>query len=80
MTQVRGSEWSGLDTGEAADRRRDAPTDIAMELATAVTCSSARTAGKATLEPIEKNDIGERRRRQVPATTWSEQLSIKPAN
>jgi len=30
MTEVRVSERRGLDTGEAADGRRDAPMDMAM--------------------------------------------------
>jgi len=45
MTEVRGSERSGLDTGGAADGRSEAPTDMAMEMATAVTSIAAETAG-----------------------------------
>jgi len=32
MTEVRMSERSGLDTGEAVDRRSDKPMEMAMEM------------------------------------------------
>jgi len=37
MTKVRGSKRSSMNTGQAADRRSDAPMDKAMEMAPAVT-------------------------------------------
>ena len=71
MTEVRVSERRGLDTGEAADGRSDAPLDMAMEVATAVTSIAAGTAGEAALEPMERNENGKRRRSEVPATAWA---------
>jgi len=71
MTDVRVSERRGLDTGEAADGRSDAPMDMAMEKATAVTSIAAGNAGEATLELMERNENGKRRRSQVPATAWA---------
>jgi hypothetical protein len=64
MSEVRVSERRGLDTGEAADGRSDAPMDMAMEVATAVTSIAA-------LEPMERNQNGKRRRSEVPATAWA---------
>jgi len=72
MTEVRGRERSCLDAGEAADRRSDAPMYMAMEMATVVTSITAGTAGEDTLEPLERNANGKRRRRyEVPATAWA---------
>jgi hypothetical protein len=71
MTEVRVSERRGLDTGEAADGRSDAPMDMAMEVATAVTSIAAGTAGEAALEPMERNENGKRRWSEVPATAWA---------
>jgi len=89
MTEVRGRERSGLDTGGAADGRSDAPMDMAMEMATAVISIAAVTAGEDTLEPMERNENGKRRwRSEVPAAAWalgtggaawSARLSSKPA-
>jgi len=63
MTEARGSERSDLDTGEAGDRRSDAPVDVAMEMTT------AETAGATMFEPMERNENGKRRRRsEAPAT------------
>jgi hypothetical protein len=45
MTEVRGSERSGLDMGGAADGRSNAPMEMAMEMATAVTSIAAETPG-----------------------------------
>jgi len=46
--------------------------DMGMEMATAVTSIAAETAGKDTLEPLERNQNGKRRRRnEVPATAWA---------
>jgi len=42
--------------GEAADGRSNTPMDMAMEMATAVASIAAETAGKATLEPMERNE------------------------
>jgi hypothetical protein len=70
MTDVRVSERRGLNTGEAADGRSDAPMDMAMEVATAVTSIAAGTAGEAALEPTERDENGKRRRSEVPAIAW----------
>jgi len=70
ITEVRGSKRSDLDTGEAGDRRSDAPMDVAMEMATMATPIAAETAGAAIFEPMERNENGERRRMsKAPATT-----------
>jgi len=89
MTEVRGSERSGLDTGGAADGRSDAPMDMAMEMVTAVTSIAAETAGEDTLEPMERNENesgeGGVMFRQPPGPSgtggpaWSTRLSSKPA-
>jgi len=71
MTEVRVTERRGLDTGEAADGRSDAPMDMAKEVATAVTSIATGTAGEAALEPMERNENGKRRRSEVPATAWA---------
>jgi len=74
MTEVRGSERSGLGTGGAADGRSDEAMDMAMavKMAMAVTSSAAETAGDDTLEPMERNGNGKRRRRsEVPAAAWA---------
>jgi hypothetical protein len=72
MSELRGSERSGPDMGGAADRRSDAPMNIVMEMATAVTPISAETAGEDTLEVMERNVNGKRRRRsEVPAAAWA---------
>jgi hypothetical protein len=71
MTEVRGSERRGLDTRGAADGRSDAPMDMVMEMATVVTSIADETAGEDTLEPMEKNENGKRRRRnEILAATW----------
>jgi len=90
MTKVRGSERSGLDMGKAADGSSDAPMDMVMEMATAVTSIAAETAGEDTPELMERNDNGKRRRRSEvrrtpgPSVTegaaWSARLNSKPAN
>jgi len=68
LTEVRESERSGLDTEEAAEWIRDAPRDMAMEMATAVTSIAAETAGATVIEPMETNENGKRRRRsEAPA-------------
>jgi len=54
-TEVRAR--GDMDTGEAGDGTRDAPT------AMAVTPTAADTASTATLEPMERNENGKRRRR-----------------
>jgi hypothetical protein len=72
MTKVRGSERSGLDTGEAADRRRNMPMDMAMEMVTAVRSIAAKTAGTTILEPMERNKNGKRRRRSEAPVTPSD--------
>ena len=72
VTEVRGSESSGLDTGGAAGWRSNAPKDMAMEMATAVTSLATETPSKDTLELIERNENGKRRRRsEVPTAAWA---------
>ena len=72
MTEVSGSERNGLDTGKVAERTSNAPMDMVMEMATAVTFIAAKTAGKVTLEPMERNENGNRRTRsQVLVTAWA---------
>jgi len=63
------SKRSDLGTGEAGDGTGDAPMDMVMEMAMAVTPIAMETAGVATLEPMERNEHGKRRRRsEAPAT------------
>jgi hypothetical protein len=56
MTEVRVSKRNDLDTGEPADGRSDAPMDMAMPVAMAVTHIAADTASTVTLEPTERNE------------------------
>jgi hypothetical protein len=71
MIEVRGSKRSSLDMGEVADRRSNAPMDMAMEMAMVVTSITTETSGKETPELIGRKENGKRRRRsEVPATTW----------
>jgi len=80
MTIVRGSERSGLDTGEAADAGSDTPMDMVMEMATAVISITVETVGEDTPEPMERNENRKwRRRSEVPATSralvdWSSRI------
>jgi CelD/BcsL family acetyltransferase involved in cellulose biosynthesis len=69
MTKVSASERIGLDTGETADWRSNAHMDMAMEMATVVTSIALQTAGEDTLESMERNKNGKRRRRnEVPGS------------
>jgi len=45
--------------------------DMAMEVATAVTSIAAGTTCEAAPEPMERNENGKRKRREVPATAWA---------
>jgi len=56
MTEVSGSEWSGLNPGEAADGWSDVPMDMPMEMMTAVTFIAVETTGEDTREPMERNE------------------------
>jgi len=70
MTEFRVSERSDLDTGQAGDGRSDAPMDVAMEMAMAVTPITVETAGGTLIEPMERNEYGKpRRRSKAPPTT-----------
>ena len=70
MTEVIGKKRSDLDTGEAGDRRSDAPMDVAMEMVTTVTLIATETMGATIFEPLERNENGKQRRRsEAPATT-----------
>jgi len=64
-TEVR-ARWD-MDTGEAGDGTRDAPTAMAMEMAMEmgkpVTPTAADAASTATPDPMERNGNGKRRRR-----------------
>jgi len=74
MSEARGSERRDLDTGEAADRRTDAPMDVAMEMTTAATPTIA---GQTIFEPMEMNENGQQRRRsEAPAapSDWSSRM------
>jgi len=68
MTEVRVSERSYLDIGEAVDRSSDKPMDMAMEMAKEVTSFAAETAGKATVEPRVRNKNRNREQSEVSAT------------
>jgi len=69
MTKVRVSERSYLDPGEAGDGRSDAPMDVAMEMAIAVTPIGAETAGATVVEVIKGNGNGKWRwGSEAPAT------------
>ena len=72
MTKASGSERSDLDTGEAGDRRSDAPVDVAMEMTTAGTRTAAETVGATMFEPMERNENGKRRRRSEARVTPSD--------
>ena len=66
------SERSDLVMGEAGDGSSDAPMDMAMRMATAVTPIAAETAGASTVEPRERNKKGTRRTRSdAPATAFA---------
>jgi hypothetical protein len=72
MTEVRGSDRSGLDSGEAADGSSDGPRDVAMEMVTAVISIAAETAGEDWLLPIDRTANGNLRRScEVLATAWA---------
>ena len=72
LTEVRGNTKNGLDTGEAADGSSDAPREMAMEIATALSSIAAETAGEDTLQPREKNANRKgKRRSDVLATAWA---------
>jgi hypothetical protein len=72
MTEVRGSERSSLDTGGTGDGWSDAPMDMAMEMATAVTSIATETVGEDRLDLMERNENGQRRSRsEVPAAPWN---------
>jgi hypothetical protein len=72
MTKDTVSERSGRGTGGAADRRSDAPMDMATEKATAGTAIASETAGEDKLEPMERNEHGmQRRRSEVWANAWA---------
>ena len=73
MTEARESERSGLDIEEVADGRCDAPMDMAMEMATAVTSIAAETAGPTIFEPMERNENRKRRRRSRMQRTIRQQ-------
>jgi hypothetical protein len=69
MTEFRVSGRRDLDAGIAGYGRSDAPVDVAMEMATAVTAIAAESAGATIFELMERNANGKRRRRsEAPAT------------
>jgi hypothetical protein len=71
MTEVWVSERSNQLTGEVGDGRSDAPMDIAIEMATAMSpIASDTNAGAATLHQMVRNENGmPRRRSEMPAIT-----------
>ena len=75
MTEAGVSGKSDLDTGQAGDGRKYAPTDVAIEMAiaTAVTPVTADTAGATTVERTERKDIGKRRMRSSMVWTMRHQ-------
>jgi hypothetical protein len=53
-----------------ADGKSNAPIDLVMEIAMAVTSNAAGTVGKDTLWPMKRKETGTRRRMsEVPKTT-----------
>jgi nucleotidyltransferase/DNA polymerase involved in DNA repair len=75
MTEIRGSERSDLDAGEAGDGRSDAPMDMAMEMVAAATSIAVETLGVTRFEPMERNENGKRRRRSKAPVTPSDWMS-----
>jgi hypothetical protein len=71
MTEARGSEWSDLGTGEAGDRRSHVRMDVAKEMPTTVTRTTAETAGTTRFEAMQKNGNWERRRKSEALLTPS---------
>jgi len=61
MIEATDSGRSELDTGEAGDGRSDAPRDVPMEMATAVTPIAEETTGASIFERMERNEKGMRR-------------------
>jgi hypothetical protein len=61
MTELRVSERSHQDKGEAGDTSSDAPMGVAMEMVTAVTPIPAESAGATIIEPMERNEQGKQR-------------------
>jgi hypothetical protein len=69
MTEVMVSWRSNLDSAQVGDRRSDLPVHIGMEMVTVVTHIITDAVGTATLEPMERNENGNwRRRSKSPAT------------
>jgi len=54
MSEVRVSDMSHLETGEAGNRRSDAPMVVPMEMATAATAITVETAGATIFELMER--------------------------
>jgi len=77
MTEVRVSERSDLDAGDAGEGRSDMPMDVAMQMAIAATPITVETAGGTIAEPMARNENRKRRRRSValatslPPSDWS---------
>jgi hypothetical protein len=72
MTEARGNKRSDLDTGQAENRRSDMPMDVAIEMTTVATPSTAQTAGATMFAPMKRNENGKRRRRSVAPETLSD--------
>ena len=72
MTEFRVSGRSDLDVGEAGNGRSDAPMDVVMDMATAVTSIAAETAGATIFQPMERNEKGQRRRRSKAPVGFSD--------
>jgi len=68
-TEARVRGRTDLDSGDARDRRSDAPMALEMEMTTAATLTSAETVGPIMFEPMEGNGNGKWRRRSEALAT-----------
>jgi len=75
MTEARETGRSDLDIGDAGDGRSNAPLDLAMEMATAETPVNAETVRATIVEPMERNENRQRRRRSTVLAT-----AVAPGN
>jgi hypothetical protein len=72
MTKVRVSKRSDLDMRESGNGGSDAPGDVALEIATAVTRIATGTVGATTLELLGRNENRTwTRRSEAPVTAMA---------
>jgi hypothetical protein len=79
MTDVRESERSGLDTGEASDGRNNAAMDMAMDMTMAVTSLARETPRTTIFQPMQRNGNGTwRMRSQAPVapSNWKSRMEM----